>query len=142
MKNRIDFKFLGIVGAIVLVALTAAWAVIVLFRYFLPHLAAETFWDELSGSTIAALVIIGIKSLLLREKLFHLLVTADVPGVSTVHIYLQRRRSGRGLVFNPVFQREAIISDKDALIRNISWWGVYGVDRCTLCVYFGDSDAN
>ena len=142
MTNRIDFRFLGIVAAIVAIALTAAWAAIVFFRYLFPHLAAETFWDEFSGLPVAALATIGVNSLLLRRQIFHLLVTMDVPGISAVDLYLLRRRDGRGMVFVPTLLREAVINDRDALIRNINWWGVYGVDRCTLCFYFGNGDTN
>jgi hypothetical protein len=142
MKNRIDLRLLGIAGAILAIALTGAWLSIALFRYLFPHLAAETFWDELSGLPIAALVTIGIKWLLLREQTFHLLVTTDVPEIGTVNLYLRRRREGRGIVFLPAFRREAVIKDRDTLIRNINWWGVYGVDRCTLRFDFSGDDTN
>jgi len=139
MTNKIDFRFLWISGAIVTVALATATAAIWTFRYLFPHLAAETIWDELSGSTIAALFIFGLKALLLREQVFHLLVTADLPEVRSIHVFLLRRNPGWGLMYVPTFQREAMIHNHDALIRNISWRGVYGVDRCTLCVKF-DAD--
>jgi hypothetical protein len=140
--KQIDLRLLGIAGAILAIAFTAAGVAIYLFRYFLPQVAADTIWDELTGPTIAALVIFGIKSLLFREKVFHLMVAADVPGLSTVNLYLLRRRRGWGMVFMPRFRREALINDRDAFIRNIFWWGVYGVDDCRLCIRFGDSDMN
>jgi hypothetical protein len=142
MKNRIDFRLLAIAGAILSIALAAAWATTALFRYLFPVISAETIWDDVTGPTIASLVAIAIKSLLVRKKIFHLLVTTDVPGISTVNLYLLRRHEGRGLVFKPTFQREAMINEKDTLIRNINWWGVYGVDRCLLCIKFDDNDTN
>jgi len=79
MTWRIDFRLLAITAAILSIALTAAWGATTLFRFLFPSLAAETIWDELTGPTIASLVIIGIKALLYREKVFHLQVTMDVP---------------------------------------------------------------
>jgi hypothetical protein len=142
MKNRIDFRLLAIAGGILSVALAAAWAATALVRYLFPVLSAETIWDDLTGPTIASLVAIAIKSLLYRENIFHLLVTADVPGIRVANLYLLRRRGGRGLIFMPRYQREAMIQDRDTMIRNINWWGAYGVDRCQLCIKFDDNDTN
>jgi hypothetical protein len=142
MKNRIDFRLLAIAGAIVSIALVAAWAATALFRYLFPSIAAETIWDEVTGPTIASLVAIAIKSLLYRKKIFHLMVTTDVPDIHVANLYLLRRRGGWGLIFMPRYQREAMIRDRDTLIRNINWWGVYGVDRCLLCIKYDDNDTN
>jgi len=141
MTNRIDFRLLGIAGAILALALSMAWAATALFRSLFPSLAAETIWDELTGPTIASLVIIGIKALLYREKVFHLEVTMDVPEIHRVNLYVLRRRSGWGLVLMPRYQREAMINDRHTFVRNIHWWGVYGVDPCTLCIKFDKHDA-
>lgn len=138
--KQIDFRLLGIAGAILAVAVGAAWVTIVIFRDLFPAIAHQTIWDEISGPTIAAVTIITIKSLLYREKVFHLMVVMDVPGMNTVDLYLLRRRSGWGLLLMPALQREALIDGRDALIRNIFWWGVFGVDRCTFCIKFGDND--
>jgi hypothetical protein len=142
MMNRIDFRLLGIAGAILAFALTVAWAATALFRSLFPSIAAETIWDELTGPTIASLVIIGIKVLLYREKIFHLLVTMDVPDIRRVTLYLPRRGNGWGLLLMPRYQREAMINDSHTFIRNIHWWGVYGVDRCTMCIKFDNHDTN
>lgn len=135
MKNRIDLRLIFISGFIALVSLSVAWAAIILFRYFFPQLAAETIWDELAGLPIAALISFGVKYILVREQLFHLLVTMDVDGISIVNLKLLRRRDGVGVLFMPTLFKEAIIYNQDTLVRNISWWGVYGVDVCRLCFY-------
>jgi hypothetical protein len=96
MANRIDYRFIGIVVAIVAIAFTAAWAAVALFRYLFPHLAAATLWDELSGLPVAALVALGVNSFLLCKQIFHLLATTDVPDVGAVNFYLLRRRDGVG----------------------------------------------
>lgn len=141
LKN-IDLKFLLIVGVILLVAFTAAWITIVVFRIILPAVAESTFWDELSGPTVATLVILGIKWLLYREMVFHLLITADIPGTENAQIWILRRRAGQGLILLPRLQREALISQPVTLVRNVFWWGVYGVDRCALYVRFGEGDTS
>ena len=138
--KQIDYRLLGITGGIVAIALTVAWMSIVLFRYLFPALAAETFLDELSGLPIAAMVTVGGQWLLLREEVFHLLLTVDMPDINIVNLQLLRRRSGLGLLFMPAYQREAIITEGTTLIRNISWWGEHGVDVCRLCFYVGDID--
>jgi hypothetical protein len=140
IAQKIDVKFLAIAGAILAIAFIAAWITIFLFRHFFPDIAIHTFWDELSGPTVATLVVFGIRSLLYRERIFHLMVTMDVPDLRVAHLWVPRRRRGWGMVFVPNLQREALIQDRDTLIRNIFWWGVYGVDRCTVCITFGDSD--
>ena len=89
---------------------------------FFPHPAAEAFWDELPGLPIAALVSFGVKSFLVREEVFHLLLTMDVAGINTVNLKLYRRRGSFGLLLMPTLQREAIIYERDTLVRNISWW--------------------
>ncbi len=142
MTQRIDFRLLGIAGAILALAVTAAWTATVLFRYWFPYTAAETIWDELTGPTIASLVIFGTKALLYREKIFHLQVTMDVPDITTVNLYLLRRRGGWRLLLMPTFQREALIHDRHTFIRNVNWWGVYGVDRCVLCLKLEAHDTN
>jgi len=142
MKNRIDLRLVAIGSATVLLAGAAGWAGVDLFRHWFPNLSAETFWDELSGLPIAAIFAIAAKSILLREKIFHLMVTVDVPGVQAVNVYLLRRRKGWNIIFMPALQREAYIAGRDTMIRNIRWWGISGIDVCTLCFNFGDSDQN
>ena len=97
--QQIDYRLLIIASGIVTFALTIAWAGIILFRYVFPELAAETFWDELSGLPVAALVTYGGQWLLLREQVFHLLLSVNIPGVHTVNLQLLRRRSALGLLF-------------------------------------------
>lgn len=140
MTLRVDFRLLVITGAIISIALAAAWGATTLFRYLFPSLAAETIWDELTGPTIASLVIIGIKAILYREKVFHLQVTMDVHEIHRADLYLLRRRGGWGLVLMPRYQREAMINDNHTFVRNIHWWGVYGVDPCMLCIKFSARD--
>jgi len=40
----------------------------------------------------------------------------------------------------PRYQREAVINDSHTFVRNIHWWGVYGVDPCTMCFKFHARD--
>jgi len=140
MKSRIDIRLAGIAGATLLVVCAAAWAGVILFRYWFPVLAAKTILDELSGVPVAALAAVIVKRLLFREEIFHLMVTADVLGHPPVDVYLLRRRKGARMLFVPAFHREAIIAGQNAMIRNIAWWGISAIDVCTLCFKFGDAD--
>ena len=112
-----------------------------IFRETFPVLANQTIWDEITGPTIAALVILGIKWMLYREKVFHLLIVVDEPAGNTASLYVLRRQLNWDMIFLPTFQREDMIYGPQTLVRNVFWWGVFGVDRCTLDVRFGDSDA-
>ena len=124
--RTIDFRLLGIAGVILAVALGTAFGTIELFRELFPVVAKQTFWDEITGPTIAALVILGIKWLLYREKVFHLLLIMDVPATETAQLYVLRRQRGIGLVFMPTLCREAMVRAPDTMIRNVFWWGCTG----------------
>jgi hypothetical protein len=123
---------LAITSVILVIAFALGWGAISLFRFLFPAVAAHTFWDEITGPTIVALAIVLIKWLLYREVVFHVWVDVGIVGDSPVHLWVQRRRRGWGLLFLPAFEREALIWEHQSMIRNAFWWGVFGVDRCLL----------
>jgi len=139
MTRYIDFKLLSISAAILSVAVALAWAAIELFRQLFPVLSENTFWDELTGPTIAALVLVAVKMLLYRKRTFHLEIISDRKATRT-QVLILRRETGLRLIYMPRFWKEAQLSGGRQLVRNIFWWGVWGVDRCLLCIRTGDQD--
>jgi hypothetical protein len=142
LTKRIDLRFIGITFVILVVSFGASLGAIHLFRIMFPILAAKTFWDELTSLPTFAIFTYGAKLGLVYEQVFHLLIDVDVPGVDIVHIDLTRRGVGLLVFLRPGVYREALVSDHGAIIRNITWWGIRGVDKCILCLHFGSRSAD
>ena len=130
--TRIDYRMLVISSAILAIAFALGWSATSLFRLLFPLVAASTLWDEITGPTVVTLALLMIKWLMYRQMVFHVWLTADITGDSPVHMRVQRRRRGWRMFLLPVFDREALVSEPYAMIRNVFWWGVFGVDRCVL----------
>ena len=87
------------------------------------------------GIVVIALTVSWLGIVLLRYLFPALAAETFLDELSSLPIAAMVTVGGQWLLL-----REAIITERTTLIRNISWWGVHGVDVCRLCFYVGDFD--
>lgn len=137
MKKKIDSRMTAIFLAFIMAAAAFGFIVLHIIRFLYPHISTETLWDEFSILPALGFITFVATKTLIVQRTFHLYLTNINP---TGKIFLEMKRRQFGILSwlsEPVSMLEykTKSSQKDLFIRNVSWYGIRGIDRCEFLVH-------